>query len=84
MASYSILTRKQNLLAWIEGLHDQQVLKKLENVKEEAEEKSGSYLIAGKPMTVNELKERAMSAHEAALNGEFITHEDLKKDMDKW
>ncbi len=84
MASYSILTRKRNLLTWIEGLHDQNLLKKLENVKDEAEGKSGNDLLAGKPMTIKELKERAMKAHEAVVNGEFVTHEDLKKDMNAW
>jgi dephospho-CoA kinase len=84
MANSSILTRKKNLLSWIESLQDRKVLKILENIKEEVEEKTGSHLLPGNPMTISELKERVMNAHNAILKDEYVTHEDLKKEMKKW
>jgi len=84
MANTSILTRKKTLLSWIENLQDRNLLKKIEYLKKESESKSDNYMLPGNPMTVEELKERVLTAHEAVIKGEFITHEDLKDEMKTW
>jgi hypothetical protein len=84
LANASIVSRKRNLLTWIEGLHDLAILKKLENIKEGVEEEIDNFCLPGAPMSVEELKQRVMSAHEEVANGQFITHEDLKREMDTW
>ena len=84
MSNSNILARKQNLLTWMESLQDRNVLKKLEHIKEEVEEKTGSYLLPGEPMTVGELKERAMNAYEDVLKGDYVMHKDLKNEMRSW
>lgn len=80
----NILVRQQHLLSRIENPDDQSVLKKLEHVMLEAKEKTDTYSIAREPITIDELRSRAINAHSAVMNGEFITHEDLKKEMDTW
>jgi hypothetical protein len=79
MATTNIVTRKKNLLDWIENLQDKNVLKKLEHIREEAILEKDNYMLPGEPMTIEELKTRVMTAHNAVLKGEFITHEDLKR-----
>jgi len=79
MTKASIFLRKQNILSWIENLNDQKVLKILEDLKD-----SQNHLLPGKSMSVNEFKERVLRAHEAVLNGDFITHDDLKREMETW
>jgi len=59
-------------------------LKKIENLNEDTEGKPENFILPGNPLSVEELKERVMNAHNAVINGEFITHQDLLKEMNSW
>jgi preprotein translocase subunit SecA len=85
MPAISVSQSKKKLVTWIESLQDKTVLRRLEKIREEVE--SGSpenYMLPGKPLTVEELKDRVLKAREAVLNGDYITDEELTREMKTW
>jgi hypothetical protein len=85
MPTISVSQSKKELVTWIESLQDKTILSQLEKFKKEIELDLGeNYMLAGKPLTVEELKDRVIKSRDAILNGEYVTDEELTRDMKTW
>ena len=91
MTHYSITSRKEKLVSWIESLNDKTILQKLESLKTEIENSPGKieenqedYTLPGNPMTEEEFTARILRAKEEVAKGNFISHDDLEREIKNW
>ena len=70
---------KLNLIEWLLQLDEKTLLKvdRIRKTKEAAD-------IEHRPMTIAELKGRALASEEDIVNGRTISIEDLEKEMKAW
>ena len=75
----NVQAEKFKLIEWLIGLQDMATLKRLEELRKESE--IAAYEASLKPMTIEELKARAMESNRAIANGEFSDIEEVLQEM---
>jgi hypothetical protein len=63
---------------------DDKTLKKVIALAKSHEEKEEDYTLPGSPMDVETYRRRIREARERVKAGEYITQEDLEKEMEQW
>jgi hypothetical protein len=74
--------RKFQLIEFIMSVRDEKLLVKYEEMMRKA--RIEAYEASLKPMTVNELRERALAAEKDIKDGRGIDIDDLQKEMENW
>lgn len=74
--------RKFHLIEFLVTLRDESVISKVEDLLRK--ERVKAYEASLKPMSVDELKERAVAAEKDIKEGNLIDIEDLEKKMKDW
>jgi hypothetical protein len=74
--------RKFQLIEFIMSVRDEKLLVKYEEMMRKA--RIEAYEASLKPMTVNELRERALAAEKDIKEGRGIDIDDLQKEMENW
>ncbi len=74
--------RKFQLIEFIMSVRDEKLLVKYEEMMRKA--RIEAYESSLKPMTVNELRERALAAEKDIKEGRGIDIDDLQKEMENW
>ncbi len=74
--------RKFQLIEFIMSVRDEKLLVKYEEMMRKA--RIEAYEASLKPMTVNELRERALAAEKDINEGRGIDIDDLQKEMENW
>ena len=82
MNTQQVQAKKLDLIGWIYNIQDTSILDKLKNIQENAtiEEYEASF----KPMSKQELINRAIEANEAIKNNHVTSQEDLHKEIKTW
>ncbi len=76
----NVQTEKLKLIEWLIGLQDMATLEQLEKLRNQSE--IAAYEASLKPMTVEELKARAIESNLAIENGEFSDIEEVLQQME--
>ncbi len=63
---------------------DDRFLRMVDALKREYEEKEEDYTLPGPPMDVETYRRRIKEASEQVKAGDYITQEDLEKEMEQW
>ncbi|MFO7933850.1 MAG: hypothetical protein R6U78_07195 [Bacteroidales bacterium] len=63
---------------------DDRFLRMVYALKREYEEKEEDYTLPGPPMDVETYRRRIKEASEQVKAGDYITQEDLEKEMEQW
>lgn len=78
-----IPTRKLRAIEYLIGLHDEKVLRKIEStINEDQEDHSVRKNL--KPMTQEQLIERAKRSSSDHLSGKYKTQEQLEQESENW
>jgi len=77
-----IQAKKLDLIGWIYNIQDTSILDKLKTIQENTNIEE--YEASLKPMTKQELINRAIEANEAIKNNHVTSQEDLQKEIKTW
>jgi len=77
-----IQAKKLDLIGWIYNIQDTSILDKLKTIQENTNIEE--YEASLKPMTKQELINRAIEANEAIKNNQVTSQEDLQKEIKTW
>jgi tryptophan 2,3-dioxygenase len=83
MTVMDIQTRKLKAIEYLIGLHDEKVLKKIESTIVEIQRQQ-TIKIDVKPMTQEQLIERAKRSTADYLSGRYKTQDQLEKESKNW
>jgi len=75
-------TAKINVMQKIMNVSKASLLDKISNILDE--EMTVGYTTDGKPLTMKQYNERLLVAEKQIKSGDFITHENLEKEVDNW
>ena len=78
----NLQAEKIKLIEWLVGIKDVSILEKVANVRATSIKKDHELNL--EPMSVEELKQRALSSENAIKEGDVTSFEDLKKEMKSW
>jgi len=76
-------TRKLKAIEYLIGLHDEKMFKKIESTID-AVQKEQTFHQSIKPLTVEQLVDRANRSAKDYLSGKFKTQEQLEKESENW
>lgn len=82
MNTHDLHTDKLDLIGWIYNLQDVSLIKNLKELQKKTVVKT--YEASLKPITKEELVNRAYEANRAISNNEITSQEDLKKECKNW
>lgn len=75
-------TAKINVMQKIMNVSKASLLDKISNILDE--EMTVGYTTDEKPLTIKQYNERLLVAEKQIKSGDFITHENLEKEVDNW
>jgi hypothetical protein len=75
-------TAKINVMQKIMNVSKASLLDKINNILDE--EMTVGYTTDGEPLTKKQYNERLLVAEKQIESGEYITHENLEKEIDNW
>jgi len=78
-----VQTKRLELVKWILGIGED-ILNKVDEIKETTSSRIVAYTVSGKPLTKEAYIKKVKDAESRIDSGEYITQEDLLKETQTW